>query len=299
MLVSGTHGVEGFAGSALQTGLLREDVLQKLRPQTGLLMIHALNPYGFAHIRRVNEDNIDLNRNFLDHAMPHPANEGYRELATAMAPTRLSFWHNAMALLRVQWYRLWNGTPALRQALSGGQYTHPQGLFFGGLRATWSNTTIRTIAREHLSEAQRIAFIEIHTGLGHYACMEPIMNAREESPEVGRAREWLGESVRTTDSGEASSAPLYGTLKLAVPGMLPPRTEVTAITLEFGTLSRREVLWALRSENWLFHHGGLDYPEADGIKHALLRAFYPDDDNWKHSVWKKGKATIYKVLDQF
>ena len=81
--------------------------------------------------------------------------------------------------------------------------------------------------------------------------------------------------------------------------MLPPHAEVTAISLEFGTLSRREVLWALRSENWLFHHGGLDYPEADGIKLTLLRAFYPDDDEWKRSVWQQGKAAICNVLGQF
>lgn len=30
------------------------------------MFIHALNPYGFATNRRVNEDNIDINRNLLD-----------------------------------------------------------------------------------------------------------------------------------------------------------------------------------------------------------------------------------------
>ena len=70
LLCSGTHGVEGFAGSAIQTGLLSEEITARLPDGVRLVMIHALNPFGFAHLRRVNEDNVDLNRNFVDHAAP-------------------------------------------------------------------------------------------------------------------------------------------------------------------------------------------------------------------------------------
>ncbi len=71
VLISGTHGIEGFAGSAIQTGLLREDIAGELPKDTGLLFIHALNPYGFSHLRRYTEDNVDLNRNFVDHGKPY------------------------------------------------------------------------------------------------------------------------------------------------------------------------------------------------------------------------------------
>src|ERR1700759_3864425 len=51
LLISGTHGVEGYFGSGVQTGLLREGVAPP--PGARLVMIHALNPYGFAWNRRV------------------------------------------------------------------------------------------------------------------------------------------------------------------------------------------------------------------------------------------------------
>jgi hypothetical protein len=68
--------------------------------------------------------------------------------------------------------------------------------------------------------------------------------------------------------------------------------------LEFGTLSRKEVLWAVRSENWLYHHGGSEHPDSNKIKKDLLRAFYPDQNKWKLEVWLKGKKIVEEFLDQ-
>ncbi|MGR9116743.1 MAG: DUF2817 domain-containing protein, partial [Gammaproteobacteria bacterium] len=83
--ISATHGVEGFCGSASQVNWLRHEAMPD--DDIALLFIHALNPYGFAHLRRVNEDNIDLNRNFIDFSKV-PVNEGYRELASALLPAQ-------------------------------------------------------------------------------------------------------------------------------------------------------------------------------------------------------------------
>ena len=103
VLGSGTHGVEGFAGSGIQTGLLRQGIALNMKPNMSIVMIHAINPYGFAHLRRFNEDNVDLNRNFVDHTRPYLpdqgykefANEGYHELANAISPKSISFWSNS------------------------------------------------------------------------------------------------------------------------------------------------------------------------------------------------------------
>src|SRR5262245_8496682 len=59
---SGLHGVEGFAGSAIQLQLLRN--IPPLAADAALILVHILNPYGMAWLRRVNENNVDLNRNF-------------------------------------------------------------------------------------------------------------------------------------------------------------------------------------------------------------------------------------------
>ena len=65
VVTSGLHGVEGFFGSAVQLSLLKRlqqsDCLHNIR----VVLVHGLNPYGFKNIRRFDQSNIDLNRNFL------------------------------------------------------------------------------------------------------------------------------------------------------------------------------------------------------------------------------------------
>lgn len=295
VLGSGTHGVEGFAGSAIQTGLLREGIASNLIPSMGIVMIHAINPYGFAHLRRFNEANVDLNRNFVDHSEDHPKNDGYRQLADAITPKTQSFWENTKSLLKIFWFRFRNGKEDLKQAISGGQYSHPQGLFYGGQSETWSNKTIRSIIRGYLSKAERIVFIDFHTGLGAYGKAEVIMNVPQESPSYKRAMEWWGNRVKTTVSGEAVSVHIHGPLKLAVPKMLP-ESEVTSVSLEFGTFSRMKVFWALRAENWFYHYGNKNHPDAGEIKADLLRVFYPDEADWKLQVWEQGKEVVDQAL---
>jgi len=72
--------------------------------------------------------------------------------------------------------------------------------------------------------------------------------------------------------------------------------EVTAVSLEFGTFPPKEVFWALRSESWLHHYGGREHPDSSRIKKELLRAFYPDDDQWKFDVWRQGKDVVEQAL---
>ena len=90
IVMSGTHGAETFSGSAIQVGLLQSGIASEIARGTGLLLIHAINPSGFAWVRRVTEGNIDLNRNFIDHARPHPRNAGYEALRDAIRRIALS-----------------------------------------------------------------------------------------------------------------------------------------------------------------------------------------------------------------
>jgi predicted deacylase len=295
VLGSGIHGVEGFAGSAIQTGLLHEGLGSDLKPGMGIVMIHAINPYGFAHLRRFNENNIDLNRNFLDHSKPYPANPGYEELADVVSPKSISFWSNLRSIFKLFQYRLLNGKAELKKAISGGQYIDPQGVFYGGQNETWSNMTIRAITRRYLSKAKRVVVIDFHTGLGPYGNAEVILNEEKHSPSYKRAVEWWGDKAKTTASGESVSVHLDTTLKRAFLQMLP-KTEVTAVTLEFGTYSELKVLWALRTENWLHNYGAREHPESNRIKTNLLRVFYPDDDIWKLKVWEQGQKLVEQVL---
>lgn len=293
---SGTHGVEGFAGSGIQTGLLREGIAQRMPSGVSLLMIHAINPFGMAHLRRFNEDNVDLNRNFRDHSKPPPGSPEYQELADAIAPRSLSFWAEVGSWSRLLWFRRTAGRAAAQRAVTDGQYSYPDGLFYGGTFDTWSNRTLRAIADRYLSHAERVIVVDVHTGLGEYGDAEIILNDPEDSPAYGRAVAiWGSEQVRSTITGGSVSIHLDASVKLAFVEMLP-ESEVTAVSLEFGTRPGMDVFRAVRAENWLHHHGGGDHAKAENIKTCLLRAFHPDSDEWEASVWNQGKEVVEQAL---
>jgi len=78
VMISATHGVEGFCGSGAQVDWLRREEYRALPGGTAVLMVHAINPYGFAWLRRVTNENVDLNRNWIDFDAPRPQNPGTR-----------------------------------------------------------------------------------------------------------------------------------------------------------------------------------------------------------------------------
>lgn len=296
VLISGTHGVEGFAGSALQVGLLEEGIHSQLSPQTAVLMIHALNPYGMAYLRRFNEDNIDLNRNFRDHDKPPPDNPAYRKLADAIAPESISPRAQLASWIRLLWFRITTGKVKAKAAISGGQYTHPTGLFYGGRSEAWSNTTLRSIVARYLSDTQEVVVIDLHTALGGFGVAGLIPNTDRNTDEYQRAHAiWEPSLFIDRPEGETRNMSPQATVKAALPEMLP-RTAVTAVTLEFGTFSSMDVFLALRAEHWLHHHGPALHPRRQAIEACLLRTYFPASEKWKSMVWRGGNRIVGLAL---
>ncbi len=294
VLCSGTHGVEGFAGSAVQSGLLQQGVFSSLAPDLGVMMLHGLNPYGFSHFRRVNEDNVDLNRNFIDHSKAYPSNPGYGKLLRAIYPRSLSTWDTVVSALRILKFTILNGGSGLQQAASGGQYEHAEGIFYGGQFETWSNKLFREIVKQHLSLAKQVVFIDLHTGLGKFGESELILEYPLESEEYERASRWWGDRVKNTIAGESLSSDLVGTIESCLDQLLP-NTELTSVTHEFGVAHAMNILWAMRAENWL-HQKGSGHKDADKVRKSFIKVFYPDNDQWKHKVWLQGKRVVEDLL---
>ena len=70
------------------------------------------------------------------------------------------------------------------------------------------------------------------------------------------------------------------------------------MSLELGTVSNLKALRALRTEDLLHHHGGHGGDEHRGaakIKTKLVRAFYPDGDDWKAAVWEQGQEVVERA----
>ena len=77
--------VENDDGRFLTLADLSAELLALARARgVDVLMLHAINPHGFSHLRRGNEDNVDLNRNFIDWTAPPPGNAAYADLHPAL-----------------------------------------------------------------------------------------------------------------------------------------------------------------------------------------------------------------------
>ncbi|WP_299615373.1 M14 family metallopeptidase [Pelagibius sp.] len=290
LTISGTHGAEGFCGAGVQTGWFESGLAGESANGIAQMAIHAINPHGFAWLRRVTEDNVDLNRNFVDFAGHLPENQGYDELAEALCPPN---WDDAtIAETRevLAAYAEAHGMDALQRAVSGGQYRHPEGIFYGGAASTWSHRSLKDILRRHLSEAKQIAIIDYHTGLGPRGHGERICPAAPGSDGLARVREWYGDDHTCPALGTSSASEIHGFNVIGMEEALP-EASMTAIALEYGTLPTEEVKLALRADNWLHLHGDLASAKGRAIKDQIREAFYQDADDWKQMVWERAIQT--------
>ena len=308
---SACHGVEGYCGSGVQVHALHDaEWLEKARANsaggTAVLYIHALNPYGFSHVRRATHENVDLNRNFQDFTKPLPDNAAYRALHSLILPDQ---WPpdaaNQAATLD---FIAKNGEAAYQAAISQGQHEFADGLFYGGVAPTWSNQTLRAVLRQHAGQAKRVAWIDLHTGLGASGHGERIWAGKNDSAAIARARSWWG-GEKTDGAGRSAATPITsiydGTSTSAfLTGLMwhsiaqeAPQAEYTGIAMEYGTVPILDVLGALRAEHWLNNHPEAPPEQARQIKAQMLAAFYTDTDLWKGQIISQARQAMFQAID--
>ena len=284
VVVSATHGVEGYCGSALQTHWLGR--FAETRPDdVRVLLVHGFNPFGFSWVRRVNEDNVDLNRNFIDWTAPVPSNPEYGRLARDLVPREWSEAEQERTFTNLLGFVNEHGLEYAQDVISRGQYDDPTGVFHGGSGPVWSHRWIRDWAPPTLAAARRVGIIDLHTGLGPWGHGELIGHEPSGSPEHRRAVSWWGEVI-PMGSSQSVSAELQGDW-LGVVSSFAPHAEVTAAALEYGTVDPITVLQALRADAWLHAHGDPRSPDAAAIRAQVRAAFADDDPAWIAPVWDR------------
>ncbi len=293
--ISATHGAEGFCGSGVQVGWLDSGLYSEMPDGVALLQIHAINPHGFAWLRRVTEDNIDLNRNFVDHNAPYPQNTAYDELAEAICPKTWDDATLAETHRILKGYAETHGEKALQAAISGGQYSHSDGLFFGGNKIAWSRKILMEIFTEKLSQSKQVAVIDYHTGLGPRGHGERICCHAPNGDDLKRAMDWYDEDVTSPYLGTSSSVELHGVNVFGMENSLPDK-QLTVIALEYGTQPSLEVNQALRADNWLHLYGDVGSTKGQEIKRQVRDAFYQDADDWKQAIWNRAVETQRMAL---
>src|SRR5690606_28193488 len=242
---SGLHGGEGFAGAALQHRLMARRLASLRLPADGaVIVMHALNPYGFAWLRRVNENNVDLNRNFRDE-FDAEASEAYVALEPLLNPPDL---HPASEQARLRALGEWvarHGERAFQQAVSEGQYRFPAGVQYGGQRHEAATTRILGLVSDWLGEAETVAWIDVHTGLGPWGEYQLLSASAPGSATLDFERSVFGDGVIAVAEGKAVTPPVKGMLALAVASRLPGGCRLAFVSPEFGTHPLERVMRAV------------------------------------------------------
>ena len=88
ILTTGVHGMEGYIGSVMLDVFFEEIYPTLNSDTTGVLVVANVNPYGMKYKRRYNENNVDLNRNFiLDwESFDRSSNKDYPEVVDFLQP---------------------------------------------------------------------------------------------------------------------------------------------------------------------------------------------------------------------
>jgi len=292
---SACHGVEGYCGSGVQVNALQDSTWRAAARahKVAVLYIHALNPFGFSHVRRVTHENVDLNRNFQDFSKPLPLNEAYGQLEPLLLP---QVWPpNAANQQATLDYIAQHGMVGLQAAVTRGQHQYPDGLFFGGTEPTWSNLTLRQVLRQHGQQAQRLAWIDLHTGLGPSGVGERIFACADDAAALQRARAWWGPNVTSIYDGSSTSAFLTG-LMWSSAYQECPQAEYTGLAMEYGTQPMEQVMMALRADHWLHQHPEAPAAQKVQIKQDLMDAFYTDTDAWRSQILAQAQEAMHQAV---
>ncbi|MEO6810115.1 MAG: M14 family metallopeptidase [Isosphaeraceae bacterium] len=293
---SGLHGVEAPLGSAVQAAWLSDpNASGSLPPGAAVVLLHALNPFGFAWSRRVNEGNVDLNRNAVNQGEVYqgcPAR--YAELDGLLNPRRPprlfdSFLFEA---LRAQ-FRY--GLPAVKQAIAGGQYEYPLGLFFGGNERSRTVEILAEGLPRWVGDAEHIVHIDIHTGLGRWATCRLLLNDVE-PPKHSWLAEGFGVGAFESPDPRGTAYETRGDLLNWCGQSLFPDRRYDGLCAEFGTYPGIVVLTALRAENQGHHWGDPDARACRLAKRLIREAFSPASPRWRAATTAHGLAIIHQAI---
>lgn len=294
VLISATHGVEGFAGSAIQSYHMRNlsEQLQQ-HANLGVLVIHALNPWGFAWQRRYDHEGIDLNRNFIDFQLPLPDNEMYALMHHDCFDDRSQDITAVFADWRKQW-----GDDTFEAVVTRGQYQYSDGLFYGGQHASWSRQVLEGLAQDDfLQQPRHIAVIDLHTGLGPYGHGEVISDHEPDTVGFQHARDWYGAHVQSALLGESCSPPKTGLLDYFWHELVGARG--CFVTLEYGTYPLNGLLQSLCEEQRYYNDTRRETALRD-IDHqsviSLREFFYPRDRLWQELVLFRAGQVIQLAM---
>jgi len=313
LVTSGMHGFEGPAGSAVQSAWL-ENASKSPKPGTAILMVHALNPWGFAWVSRLTENNVDLNRNFVDWNAPPPANPLYAHVRDLIRVPDMSLETLAHLLGAQQRLTAELGPAAMQVAVDFGQCDDAEGISFGGMGPEFGHRVVRDRVVPKLAHAKHIGVVDWHTGVGAFGEIAVLPIDGPGSANAKRLAAWWGEDLverwkrspleeAIAQDPKQSAMPQLktGQMKQALARWLP-HAEMTGAVVEFGTErdgALPDLVYVTLYERWLRF---VDRSDRMADAHARFRAmarkcFVPDDGPWRALVLSEGPKLIDLALE--
>lgn len=297
---SGVHGVEGHAGHGLQRQLVDSGRLSSLPSGVAVVLVHGVNPHGWAWSRRVDHENVDVNRNFVDYD-DLPDNPLYGEVDDALNPATaeldladLSFQGELLEF----WARV--GDHTAMKTLNGGQYSVPHGVQYGGDHMTWSRRTLESIWGEHVVGADLAITLDVHTGLGPIGRLTVFQTADADEPAADLGVRWYPDHLFRADRSDPDPIDhgLVGPGFDAWASATGDGPATAAFVLEFGGLDITSGVTAFRADNWLHHHGDPSSATGRQIRRLMEDHFYVRDFDWRLQVAEQGEMAIHAALDE-
>ena len=297
MSTSGIHGVEGFTGSAIQLSILSN--IKEIPKNTAFIFVHVLNPWGMSWLRRENESNVDLNRNFLQdkesYSGSHPHYIKLDPIINIKKPAKKFNLFN----LRMFVHGIVNGQIKTKQAYAEGQYDFPKGLHFGGHKLEKGPKHFIDWLSIKLVNVKRCVWIDLHTGLGVPGEDALLVDLAQDSLEyIDLKKQNFGNRVVSLDPAAGLAYKIRGGMQKGVE-LRFPNINWTSIAQEFGTISGLSVIKSSRSESSWTHYS--KNPKLDLLNHwtkkDLLKAFRPFDTNWENKIVLRGDKLFKQTLE--
>lgn len=318
VIISGVHGPETFAASAIQHFFLAEKAEDFFKKKISILLVHALNPYGFKYGRRVTESNVDLNRNFFipdkEFKSFEDVNPSFKALNDYLEPKSkaggqlFSFLNIAKGLGSELIFGKM-GRSGINNAVAGGQYEFPHAVFYGGKKFEPQSEWIRDLLRQVFVGRERIVVLDLHTGLGDRGVLHLITGETESDLAQILGSKFMSftkdrEDIRLTTASTPGFYKTQGDLLQYTQNLKRPEQKFVGLTLEYGTMGSG-LLAQIRSLNRIImenqgFHWGYESPRIEKeIRANFKDLFYPQEELWKGQVIDRADQFFTELLATF
>ncbi len=305
IIVSGVHGVEGYAGSALQIYYM-DKIFSQFKNSFSVLLIHAYNPYGFRNNRRVNESNVDLNRNCLTNYKSDGAVDSkfkelflkHKKIFSPGCPRKNNLIEESKYSVVLAKVLLKHGIEGAIQAGSLGQNLYPEGVGFIGLREEKSTKIFKETIDKFTRNYKKTILLDIHTGLGKRNSISSYCENPENSPEFISMKS-VFKNLKSRKLSRISSLAHSGSITDYFYNNSKSATTISII-MEIGTVSHLSSALSLKAlssanlqENQITHFGPKAKLEKARLK--LKRLYFPNSKRHRKLILSKS-GKILRVL---